>query len=77
MVRLFRGLQIQEQITLGEQQKKAPIKNNVNYIHTVEPVLLSGAVLRGHPLLSGHVVKSPKLRNINPINMTLIKRSPY
>ena len=38
---------------------------SINII-TVEPVL-SGTVLSGHPLLSGHVAKSRKFHNINAI----------
>ena len=42
---------------------------------TVEPVL-SGTVFSGHPLLSGHVAKSRKFRNISTIKVTFIERSP-
>ena len=42
---------------------------------TVKPVL-SGTVLMGHPLLSGHVANSPKFHDINTIKVTLIERSP-
>ena len=42
---------------------------------TVEPVL-SGTVFSCHPLLSGHVVKPRKFRNISTIKVTLIERSP-
>ena len=44
-------------------------------IYTVEPVL-SGTVFSGHPLLSGHVVKSQKFSNISTIKVTFIERSP-
>ena len=43
--------------------------------YTVEPVL-SGTVFSGHPLLSSHVVKSRKFRNISTIKVTFIERSP-
>ena len=42
--------------------------------YTVEPVL-GGTVFSGHPLLSGHVVKSRKF-NINTIKVNFIERSP-
>ncbi len=37
---------------------------NFMQVYTVEPVL-SGTVLSGHPLLSGHVAKSRKFHNTN------------
>ena len=37
---------------------------NFKKVYTVEPVL-SGTVLSGHPLLSGHVAQSRKFHNTN------------
>ena len=42
---------------------------------TVKPVL-SGPVLSGHPLLSGHLSKSWKSLPLFTVNLTSIKRSP-
>ena len=48
-------------ITVGQERtlEKA-------FVNTVEPVL-GGTVFSGHTLLSGHVVKSRKSRNISTI----------
>ena len=43
--------------------------------NTVKPVL-SGPALSGHPVLSGHFVKSRIESHIIPINETSIKRTP-
>ena len=48
---------------------------SLSNIFTVETVL-TGTVLSGHPLLSGHGAKSQKFRHTNTIKVILIERSP-
>ena len=47
----------------------------IKRLNTVKPVL-SGPALSGHPVLSGHFVKSRIESHIIPINETSIERTP-